>query len=112
MRIILRYFDGCPHWRLAEQRLAEAMIGTDVGRREVVHEIIATPEQAERLGFTGSPSILFDGHDPFAADAPAVGLACRVYRTDNGPQGAPSLAQLRAALCNETLFRSCSGGAA
>jgi hypothetical protein len=98
MQITLRYFDGCPNWRVAEERLLEAL--GDVGGPEatISYERVDTPEDAERLGFRGSPTLLVDGEDPFAEDNGPVGLACRIYRTGEGPQGAPSMAQLRAAL--------------
>ena len=42
----------------------------------------------------GSPTLLVDGRDPWAdAEAP-VGLACRIYRTEAGAEGSPSVAQL------------------
>jgi hypothetical protein len=53
---------------------------------------------AVRLGFRGSPTLLIDGHDPFASERDSVGLACRVYRTSEGKDGAPSVEDLRAAL--------------
>lgn len=102
-RIILRvdvrllYFDGCPNWRLAEERLIEAVQrcrpGTDV---ELV--LVSSPEDAERLGFRGSPTVLVDGRDPFADATAPVGLACRLFPTPDGLRGAPTLEQLVAVL--------------
>jgi hypothetical protein len=44
--------------------------------------------------FRGSPTILLDGRDPFA-DAPSpTGSACRVYVTENGAAGSPTVEQL------------------
>ena len=97
MRVQLLYFDGCPNWQQAEQRLREAVerVETDV---ELSHVQVATPEDAERLRFRGSPTVLVDGIDPFAdADAP-VGLSCRIFRTPEGLQGAPTVDQLVEAL--------------
>lgn len=98
MKVQVLYFDGGPHWSLAQQRLQEAnaALGTQSVDIELVS--VASAADAERLGFRGSPTILIDGHDPFAgADAPTA-LACRVYATETGPEGAPSVAQLRRAL--------------
>jgi len=94
--VTLQYLDGCPNWRIAEERL----IRLADERRIVLHrQRIDTPEQAARTGFRGSPTILVDGRDPFADDAPApTGLTCRVYTTPDGPQGAPTEDQLRAVL--------------
>ncbi len=57
-----------------------------------------SPEEAERTGFRGSPSILIDGADAFADPDAPVGLSCRVYQTPHGPTGSPTLDQLREAL--------------
>ncbi len=60
--------------------------------------LVETFEEAERVGFHGSPSILVDGVDVFADPDARIGLSCRVYRTPEGPAGAPSVEQLREAL--------------
>ena len=93
-KITLQYFDGCPNWQLARDRLREALrsIGRDDGA--VTYEKIETPEQAEEARFRGSPTILVDGRDPFADEEAPVGLSCRIFRTEAGAQGAPSVAQL------------------
>ncbi len=89
------YFDGCPHWRTAADRL-KALQG-EVGF-ELTSQRVATPEEAELVGFRGSPTIQVDGVDPFApADAP-IGFACRVYATPEGPAGSPTMEQLRQVL--------------
>ncbi|WP_407319232.1 thioredoxin family protein [Isoptericola halotolerans] len=96
MEITLLYFDDCPSWKTADDRLAEAVVGRDdvhLTRRRVT-----TPEEAVRLGFHGSPSILVDGVDPFAEPGADTGLACRIYRTPEGPAGSPTVGQLRDAL--------------
>ena len=95
MKVTLLYFDGCPNWKIADQRLSELS-----GELELVVERrrITTPEEAEGLGFGGSPTILVDGRDPFATGDEPAGLACRIYQTPDGPQGAPTAEQLRAAL--------------
>ena len=98
MKITLRYFDGCPNWRLAEARLRRVLAAVGAPSAELALERVETPEDAERMGFLGSPTVLVDGDDPFAGEGLPVGLACRVYRTERGPEGAPSEAQLRAAL--------------
>src|SRR5262249_42073484 len=98
MRVTIQYFDGCPHWELADKRLRAAL---EAGHRDDVHldyELVASPDEAERIGFRGSPTILIDGRDPFATGDEPVGLTCRVFRTENGREGSPSEAQLRAAL--------------
>lgn len=90
------YFDDCPNWRLADQGLAAITAGwADV---KVTRHLVETQEEAERMGFRGSPSILVDGVDLFPEPGAGAGLSCRVYRTPAGLSGAPTLEQLRTAL--------------
>ena len=96
MRVVLQYFDGCPHWQLAARHLSEAVQRAAVTTVSVEYQLVDTPEEARRIGFQGSPTILVDGQDAFAPEEPAVGLACRVYTTETGPCGAPSVVQLEA----------------
>jgi hypothetical protein len=98
MEIRLRYFEGCPHWKIAQDRLREALLAEDIADVEPILEHVDTPEDAERLRFIGSPTILVDGRDPFAEATEAFGLTCRVYQTPEGLAGSPTPEQLRSAL--------------
>lgn len=98
MDITVLYFDGCPNWILARDRLAAAMRRTGFDEGSLRYRDVASPEEAEAVDFPGSPTILIDGRDPFAGESVAVGYACRLYRTPAGPEGAPSLEQLLAVL--------------
>lgn len=97
MDVRLLYFDGCPHREVAEQRLRSALARARRGDR-ITPVRVETPEDAERLGFLGSPTILIDGHDPFAHGGEQPGLACRVFSTPHGLQGSPTVEQLVDAL--------------
>lgn len=101
-RIVIQYFAGCPHWQLADERIRTALGGTTLGRDDVSidHQSIETPEDAERLRFAGSPTLLIDGIDPFAAPHQPIGLTCRVYQTPDGPTGSPTVEQLTNALAD------------
>lgn len=92
----MQYFDGCPNWTVAAERLA--VIAAERAGITVVHRPVETPEDAETVGFRGSPSILVDGKDLFPDPSAGVGLACRLYVTPDGLAGAPTLDQLRAAI--------------
>lgn len=98
MQIALRYFDGCPNWRVAQERLRAALQQSGAATVAIELERVASQEEAVRLGFRGSPTILIDGHDPFADDRAKPGLACRVYDTPAGLEGAPTVDQLTSAL--------------
>lgn len=98
MKIVLQYFDDCPNWQLADERLALAL--AQIGRPDAVveYEVIDTVEKAELHGFHGSPTFQFDGADPFDDGKMLVALTCRRYVTETGMQGAPTVQQLVDAL--------------
>ncbi len=96
MDITLLYFEDCPNWKSADERLT--LLATERPDITVSHQLVETPEEAERVGFLGSPSIQVDGVDMFAEPGSRVGLTCRRYPTPDGYAGAPTLEQLRAAL--------------
>jgi hypothetical protein len=94
VRVQLLYFDGCPNWSVAEERLAQALRTLGRDDAAVEHLRVETAEQAEGLKFLGSPTIRIDGTDPFATGSEPVGLACRVYATPDGLSGSPTSDQL------------------
>ena len=94
----LLYVDGCPNWREADERVREALRRVGEDATSVTHTVVATPEDAERLSFRGSPTVLVGGTDPFADPSRPVGLTCRVYPTPQGLRGAPTVEQLLAVL--------------
>jgi hypothetical protein len=87
---------GCPNVPLLEQRLAEAL----AGRQAVtVWRVIADADEAPRYGMCGSPTLLVNGHDPFAVPGTDPALACRMYQCEGGRlEGAPTVEALRRAL--------------
>ena len=96
MKVTLQYFDGCPNWKEVEAHI-EALRAEGI-ELDLERQSIDTQELAEEHGFRGSPTIVIDGVDPFADPDAPVGLACRVYKTDTGYAGSPSLDQLRAVM--------------
>ena len=89
--VTLQYFDHCPSWQVVDRHLEH--LGVRVRRQR-----IDTIDEAERLDFRGSPTILVNGIDPFLEPHSEVGLACRVYRTPEGSASSPTLTQLAAAI--------------
>ena len=99
MDITLLYFQDCPNWKSVGERLT--LLVTERPDITVRHQLVETPEEAERVGFLGSPSIQVDGVDVFAEPGSRVGLACRRYPTPDGYGEAPTLVeQLRAVLAD------------
>lgn len=94
MDVQLLYFDGCPHQTIAEERLRSALSRVGRGGQEIRHVLVSTPEDAERLAFIGSPTILVDGLDPFAMRGAQPALACRMFSTPEGRAGSPTEEQL------------------
>ena len=98
MRVELLYFEGCPSYLLAEERLrqiiSERGLNTDIGMVRV-----ETDEDAHRLRFPGSPTIRVDGRDLFPTGEERDGaLSCRIYATPEGLAGAPTVGMIRQAL--------------
>ena len=93
-QVLLLYARGCPNWRALDGLLRQMAVawGFTLDRREVV-----TLEEAQRLGFAGSPTVLINGRDPFPSDGNAS-LSCRLYATETGLRGVPATEGLLAAL--------------
>lgn len=96
MDVCLLYFEDCANWEVTDRRLVA--IAAEHPEVVVRRQRVETLEQAEPVGFRGSPTVLINGADAFAAPDSAAGLSCRVYRTADGLAGAPTLEQLHAAL--------------
>lgn len=97
MRVELLYFDGCPSWRVAYERLQLALRESGIQAEVEVVEVRTDEEAARRL-FRGSPTVRIDGEDLFSEPGAATGLACRVYSTPAGLAGSPTLEQFVEAL--------------
>jgi hypothetical protein len=95
MKLELLYFDDCPNWRVAAERLDA--VATSRGL-VVEHHAVSSAEEAEAAQFRGSPTVFVDGRDPFATGGEPFGLACRVYQTPDGPAGSPTVRQLEAVI--------------
>lgn len=95
MDVTLLYFDGCPNWKTTHYILER--LAPQFGF-EVVKEKVAGPDDAQRLGFHGSPTVLIDGVDPFADKGAPITYSCRVYQTPQGLRGSPTREMLEVAL--------------
>lgn len=100
--VSVQYLADCPHWPLAEQRVRAAL--AQLGRPDIDVELecVHSADHAARLAFSGSPTVLVNGRDPFAHAGGMIGLSCRRYVTPVGLEGAPSVEQLVAVLTAAT----------
>ena len=97
MRVDVLVVPDCPNGPVVIERLAQALDGRD--DVQVATRVIDSVEQADQWGMHGSPTVLVDGRDPFAAPGSTASVSCRLYQDQGGrAQGAPSLARLRQAL--------------
>jgi hypothetical protein len=85
---------GCPNTAVLLERLHAALAD---GAADLATIVIDDDEQARRWGMTGSPTLLVDGADPFAAAGGDPSVSCRLYRAPDGTvSGAPSITDLHA----------------
>ncbi|MFE7358241.1 alkylmercury lyase family protein [Streptomyces sp. NPDC057543] len=97
MHVEMLTVPDCPNGPVLRERLTLALAGrTDV---ELTEHLVDDQAEAERRGMHGSPTMLVDGRDPFAAPGAAASVSCRLYRgTDGRVGGAPSVEELRRVL--------------
>ena len=78
MRVSFLYYEDCPSYDLALERLREVMDEEGIpGEVEVVK--VDTEEQARELRFVGSPTIRVDGQDIDPPSDSRYTLTCRAY---------------------------------
>jgi hypothetical protein len=100
MEVRFLYCEDCPSHVEAIQRLRKVMAEEGVeGAIDVVK--VETQEDAEKLRFPGSPTILINGLDIDPSANPYYAVTCRAYRLEDGRISAlPSEAMIRKALRN------------
>lgn len=101
MEIRLVYFEDCPNWRLAHDRLRTALELLHRGDEPVQFTLVASPAEAVAAGLHGSPTILVNGNDPFPHRAEDA-WSCRLYANEGGVEGAPSVRALVEVLSEAT----------
>lgn len=94
----VRYIQGCPSVTVTRERLALALDAVGHPDTDVRLRLVRSVEEAQELGFVGSPTVLVDGTDLFATTEAAIGLSCRLYRDGAAVSGSPSVEQLTDAL--------------
>ncbi len=97
MELVILQVPDCPNAAVLESRLVPLL----AARPDIVltRHVVTGQAEAERLGMTGSPTLLVDGADPFARPGQPPSISCRLYRDEHGrPSPVPAPSQLRAAL--------------
>jgi hypothetical protein len=95
--LVLLTVPDCPNAAAFEECLAAALAGHPAA--VVRRRLIASEQEAAAEGMHGSPTLLVDGTDPFAAPGQQPSLSCRLYRNASGRAGpAPSVQELRRVL--------------
>jgi len=89
----------CPNEAPAAALLRSALNQSGLLTQGFQITVVGDEHEAAARGFTGSPTFLINGTDPFGDSTQATGLTCRLYRQPNGPpSGLPGLNDLRDAL--------------
>jgi hypothetical protein len=99
MRIELLYWKGCPSYPEAKAMLEDVLSRRGIDTPIQMHEV-RTDDEAQELGFPGSPTIRIDGRDvdPAGADSRPA-LNCRIYHLPDGRVSpVPTREQLEAAV--------------
>lgn len=94
MNIEVLHIGDCPNWVEAGNRLREALDAAGLDDIEINYRLLTTVEDAERLPFAGSPTILVDGEDLFPRGGQSSALGCRIYPTPVGLAGLPTTTQI------------------
>jgi hypothetical protein len=90
--------EDCPHLEQARHDL-ESILRTGIIEVPIQLIFVASPADAEFLGFQGSPTIRINGDDVVPQPEIPVALACRVYRDADGRAlGSPPIESIRSAI--------------
>jgi len=89
---------GCPGSDAASALLRRALDDIGLAGTPFTVRIIDSDEAARARRLAGSPAFVVDGVDLFHSGREGGALACRMYRTADGPRNVPDLHALREAL--------------
>jgi hypothetical protein len=98
LRVELLAVEDCPHLEQARRDL-ENVLRKGIIETPIQLIFVAGQEDADFLGFQGSPTIRIQGEDVVPQPELPVGLTCRIYRDADGrPTGSPPIEAIRAAV--------------
>ncbi len=93
--IELLYFDDCPSWAKGLENLKAALKDEGLNDADVQLVLVDNEEFAMKEKFLGSPSFRLNGEDLWPEERKSYHLGCRVYPTENGLKGSPTVEMLR-----------------
>jgi hypothetical protein len=98
LRVELLTVEDCPHLEQARRDL-ESVLRKGIIEVPIQLIFVTGPDDAEFLGFQGSPTIRINGDDVVPAPELPVAFGCRVYRDAEGRAlGSPPIEAIRAAV--------------
>jgi hypothetical protein len=98
LRVELLVVEDCPHLEQAQNDL-ESVLRKGIIEVPIQLIFVAGADDAEFLGFQGSPTIRINGDDVVPQPQLPVGLGCRIYRDADGrAHGSPPIESIRAAV--------------
>jgi hypothetical protein len=98
MQVHVLVVPDCPHAEPATAVARRALDEFGLNHVWVTTILVTSQAQAEQLQFAGSPTVMIDGHDPFAGPASSPGLSCRLYRDGITLTGTPPLEPIKHAI--------------
>lgn len=98
MEIEILHIGDCPNWRETGVLVTQTLRELGAEETPVTFTLLTTPEEAARVPFAGSPTVLIDGVDAFPSGPATTALACRIYSVDGHFAGMPSQVALRRVL--------------
>jgi hypothetical protein len=101
MTLELLYLPGCPNHGIAAS-LIRSVLQAEGLSVELDEIAVIDYEQAQAVGFSGSPTLLVNGRDVEAGFSSQSGFACRTYVVDGKPLGVPPRSWIERAIRSAT----------
>ena len=98
LRVELLAVEGCPHLERAQRDL-DAVLHSGIIEVPIQLIFVSGLDDAEFLGFQGSPTIRINGDDVVPEPDLPIAISCRMYRAADGQVvGSPPIEAIRASV--------------
>jgi hypothetical protein len=94
MKIDLLYFEDCPSWQKGLENLHTVLSAENL-EADIRLIRVETDEVAAKEEFLGSPSFRVGGQDVWPEERQTYHLGCRIYATEDGLRGFPTVSMLK-----------------